>query len=364
MLVIPSGHRAGSARCFQAQESSAPIGRAGAASPRYRNIDSRGQCQSVTEEAIGQWPRNRHQPRAVARRGMCPTKSRYHRAQHLLQRLFLGELPAGARLGAAVQRHRSGPVEGSPDRRWPCESEPAGRSDSEGRGTIINRCHSRRHLVIHRCCSRRFASDQSEHSLRAAHLCGQLSKPWRVRDIALYRTTQSAKLRHATVRATTLRNTDVHSREKIAPHSETGWMRCSHTRSRIAGRKNMNVPPVSAYDPNAGQWPITCAMGAPMEVSSASIISRLCKAGRWRYHTAAAMNAAKGIKDPAGARNVPGSTELPEGTRSPLRSKPRRAPSTSMSHVTTMNAAESRSPTLRVDDGPSLVVRRRVSPAP
>ena len=84
--------------------------------------------------------------------------------------------------------------------------------------------------------------------------------------------------------------------------------------------------------------------GAPMEVSSASIISRLCRAGRWRYHTAAATNAAKGIEDPDGARNVPGSIDVPRGTRSPLRSKPRRAPSTSTSHVTTMNAAESRTP--------------------
>ena len=80
-------------------------------------------------------------------------------------------------------------------------------------------------------------------------LCGAPRQPswlWDSCPSSLYRTTHSAKLRHTTVRAKTMRNTDVHSKEKIAPHSETGWMRCSHTRSRIAGRKKMNVPPVSA----------------------------------------------------------------------------------------------------------------------
>jgi hypothetical protein len=54
-------------------------------------------------------------------------------------------------------------------------------------------------------------------------------------------------------------------------------------------------------------------MGAPVEVSIASIMSRLCTAGRRRYQTAAPMRTPIGTNVFAGARYVAGSRAVPRG---------------------------------------------------
>ena len=59
--------------------------------------------------------------------------------------------------------------------------------------------------------SRRAAALQPLVGRDVEALAGVRPRQWSVTDIALYRTTHSAKLRHTTVRAKTMRNTDVRS---------------------------------------------------------------------------------------------------------------------------------------------------------
>src|SRR5262245_13337522 len=107
-----------------------------------------------------------------------------------------------------------------------------------------------------------------------------------------YRTLQAAKSRHADVGTITVKNTVSQANTPIAPHSGTGWMRRSDIRSWIASRERSSrllIGLITGYGRSTDQCPTRCAIGAPVEVRIASIMSRLCTAGRRRYQTAAKM---------------------------------------------------------------------------
>src|SRR5262245_8971549 len=75
------------------------------------------------------------------------------------------------------------------------------------------------------------------HSMLDGRLASWLgAKRLRPHSPLPYRTLHAAKSRHADIRTITVKNTVSQANTPIAPHSDTGWMRRSDTRSWIAGK--------------------------------------------------------------------------------------------------------------------------------